>query len=223
MTAVLYGLVLSGGRSERMGTDKGNIKYHNKEQRIHLANLLDQVCDRSFISHRPGQYSDFDRKNNSIEDSVDCPGPVSGLLSAHLEHSNAAFLVVACDMPFIQLKHLEQLVSKRLSSSDITLYRNQNFFFEPFFAIWEPSGLTLLNQLAIDQKFSFQRIIPQLKANVLDLEEFDNQSENNFLRSINSKNESDQVQVQNAMRSHQLQINAKFRETQKLSETDQAT
>ena len=54
-TAKLFGLVLSGGKSTRMGTDKGLIEYHGLPQREHLYHLLSKVCERTFISLRREQ------------------------------------------------------------------------------------------------------------------------------------------------------------------------
>ena len=53
--APLYGLVLAGGRSTRMGQDKSLISYHGKAQREYMADLLGQWCSRTFISCRGDQ------------------------------------------------------------------------------------------------------------------------------------------------------------------------
>ena len=51
----LYGLVLSGGRSTRMGKDKGLINYHGIPQRDYIYNLLNEVCDETYMSIRKDQ------------------------------------------------------------------------------------------------------------------------------------------------------------------------
>ena len=57
MTSIdkLYGLVLSGGKSTRMGTDKGLITYHGIPQREYIYKLLEEVCDATFLSIRDDQ------------------------------------------------------------------------------------------------------------------------------------------------------------------------
>jgi len=49
-TPKLNGLVLAGGKSLRLGTDKGKINWHGNEQRYYIAELLQKFCDEVFIS-----------------------------------------------------------------------------------------------------------------------------------------------------------------------------
>ena len=49
----LNGLVLAGGKSERMGFDKSSISWHGKEQRYHIADMLKPFCNDVFISVQP--------------------------------------------------------------------------------------------------------------------------------------------------------------------------
>ena len=51
----IMGLVLAGGRSQRMGMDKGMLQYHGKPQREYLYEQLEPICSRVFLSIRPEQ------------------------------------------------------------------------------------------------------------------------------------------------------------------------
>ena len=55
----LHGLVLSGGRSTRMGRDKGSLVLATgpglEDQRTRLHRMLDQVCGQAWISCREDQ------------------------------------------------------------------------------------------------------------------------------------------------------------------------
>lgn len=140
--AKLYGLVLSGGKSTRMGSDKGLIAYHGKPQREHLYNLLQEVCDTTYISLRAEQQTKVPSGFNSIADKDEFRGPFNGILSAHESHPEVAWLVLACDLPLMDLEGLKQLIAERDSNLFATSFANKaNPLPEPMCAIWEPKAL----------------------------------------------------------------------------------
>ena len=137
--AKLYGLVLSGGKSTRMGTDKGLIKYHGVPQREYLYDLLSQVCDETFVSLREEQEAQLPPEMQSIVDLNEYKGPYNGLLSAHRNYPDAAWLVLACDLPLMDLAALEELISQRDNTKQATAFAlKENPLPEPLCAIWEP-------------------------------------------------------------------------------------
>ncbi|MGI9550766.1 MAG: NTP transferase domain-containing protein [Aurantibacter sp.] len=137
--AKLYGLVLSGGKSTRMGTDKGLITYHQLPQREHLYHLLDQVCEKTFISLREDQEADLPPRMETIVDLNEFRGPYNGLLSAHKKYPDVAWLVLACDLPLMNIRALEELIAARKPEKMATAFAlRENPLPEPLCAIWEP-------------------------------------------------------------------------------------
>lgn len=138
-SAPLYGLVLVGGKSGRMGHDKSIIDYHGIPQREYLYNLLLKICDAVFLSLRA------DQQRGGLKFIVDgnqYKGPYNGLMSAHRQFPHVAWLVLACDLPLMDLKGLRQLVANRDPSKMATAFASKdNPLPEPLAAIWEPHGL----------------------------------------------------------------------------------
>ena len=95
--AALNGLVLAGGKSERMGTDKSLLAYHGRPQREHLYDMLLPVCQKVFVSCNTAQNANMEIPG--IEDRFLGLGPMGGLLSAFQSAPDAAWLTVAGDMP----------------------------------------------------------------------------------------------------------------------------
>src|SRR5690606_9884086 len=97
----LNGLVLAGGRSSRMGMDKGRISYHEKDQRVHTAELLSEMCEEVFISCRADQLDKMPQAILSVLDTFIGLGPLGAILSAFRSKPDSAWYVLACDIPLI--------------------------------------------------------------------------------------------------------------------------
>lgn len=142
----LYGLVLAGGKSQRMGHDKGLIDYHGKPQREYLYDLLSEICEETYFSCRAEQIealSDF----QTIPDAFDDLGPYGGILSAFRQNPNVAWLVVACDLPLLDKEAIEELVGRQNQSKIATsFYSETTDFPEPLIAIWQPRSYAVLLQ-----------------------------------------------------------------------------
>lgn len=142
METELFGLVLSGGRSTRMGLDKSIISYHGLPQREYLYHMLTKLCSKTFIGIREDQQEEIPADIQVIIDRDKYKGPYNGLLSAHESYPRAAWLVLACDLPLMNSSALEQLVKERNPKAAATAFATQlSELPEPLCAIWEPSGL----------------------------------------------------------------------------------
>ena len=143
----LYGLVLAGGKSTRMGEDKGLISYFGLEHRIYLAKLLSPFCEKTYISCQENQLSESLDGCNPLIDLVPSKGPMSGLISAFLTHPNAAWLVIPCDLPLFSAKNITQLITERNVQGIATVFSSESHDYpEPLIGIWEPSAFPLIEQ-----------------------------------------------------------------------------
>lgn len=142
----LFGLVLAGGKSQRMGEDKGLINYHGQIQREYMADLLGGLCDTTFISCRPEQADEIE-SHPTLPDTIAGLGPFGAILSAFLAFPNHAWMVVACDLPLLDQKTLAQLKATRNPSKIATAFNSPvNEFPEPLISIWEPKAYPILLQ-----------------------------------------------------------------------------
>ncbi|MCJ8165056.1 NTP transferase domain-containing protein [Pontibacter sp. E15-1] len=142
---VLNGLVLAGGQSLRMGRDKGAIDWHGKAQRYFMADLLKGFCNEVYISCRAEQQVEVNNGYKTLSDTFIGLGPYGAILSAFREQPDAAWLVVACDLPLLDEQTLEQLTSQRDSAATATTFVSPHDGFpEPLITIWEPKSYPLL-------------------------------------------------------------------------------
>ncbi|WP_297764159.1 NTP transferase domain-containing protein [uncultured Muriicola sp.] len=156
--APLYGLILSGGKSSRMGTDKALIDYHGRPQQELLFELVQKFCEHTFISLREDQQDDLLEKFKVIVDLNEYAGPLNGILSAHKKYPEAAWLVIACDLPLLNKETLQLLVKGRDASKEATaLATRASGLPEPLAAIWEPKGLQHVKEYLINATSSCPR------------------------------------------------------------------
>lgn len=152
----VHGLVLAGGHSLRMGSDKSTLRYHRLPQWQHLREMMHAAgLEQVYISCRPGQTNQF-AGASLITDTFTDLGPLGAILSAFRHDPDAAWLVAACDLPLADLPTLRHLLQHRRRSAGATAFRQpvppdgweapagETGFPEPLLAIWEPKQYPLL-------------------------------------------------------------------------------
>jgi molybdopterin-guanine dinucleotide biosynthesis protein A len=142
MTATLYGLVLAGGRSRRMQRDKASLEYDGRAQLARAVDLLTPLVARCFVSVRGEQLYDPHRAAYAtIADRLPDLGPIGGIHAAQQEHREVAWLVLACDLPFLDAATLQQLIAARAPARLATAFRSSHDGKpEPLCAIYEPAS-----------------------------------------------------------------------------------
>jgi molybdopterin-guanine dinucleotide biosynthesis protein A len=140
----LNGLVLAGGESSRMGHDKTLIHWHGKEQRYYIADLIRPFCNQVFISCRNKQQAGITEDYESLEDSFTGLGPYGAILSAFRHNPDAAWLVIASDLPLLDSDTIAQLTDNRKTAAIATTFAGNDDLPEPLITIWEPKSYPLL-------------------------------------------------------------------------------
>jgi molybdopterin-guanine dinucleotide biosynthesis protein A len=146
MPAPVYGLVLAGGRSSRMRSDKAALTYQGEAQLERAVSLLGTILPRVFVSVRADQAEEPLRARfERIVDRHQDIGPIAGVLAAQAAHPAAAWLVLACDLPLLDAATLGNLLRERDAARMATAYRSSHDGLpEPLCAIYEPASAAAL-------------------------------------------------------------------------------
>jgi molybdenum cofactor guanylyltransferase len=142
-TAVpLYGLILAGGLSSRMRRDKAVLQYRGESQLDRAFELASRHLSNVFVSVRAEQTADPARAQRPmIVDCIAGEGPIVGIRSAFAAFPDVAWLVLACDLPYLSDTALIQLLRERDMNGLATAYRSTHDGLpEPLCAIWEPAA-----------------------------------------------------------------------------------
>lgn len=139
---IMKGLVLVGGKSTRMGTDKSQLDYFGKPQKQHVKELLEKNNLKTYLSVQKDA-----GKGNEIHDAFLNLGPFGGICSAFQKDPNSAWLVMATDVPFVDDKLIKLLLEKRNPAKVATAIKGKGKgFVEPLITIYEPKAYPILLQ-----------------------------------------------------------------------------
>lgn len=177
----LSGVVLAGGRSTRMGTDKALMVYRNLSLIDHAVHKLSPFCKGVFISVNEENARTILHEAPKIPDLYPGEGPISGILSS-LKTIQSSILVMACDMPLITVEDIVHLITHWDREAAATMYfHHDTGLYEPLLAIWNYAYLDAL-QSYYDSGFrslkSFARQHPVRKIEPPDPKRFANINEN---------------------------------------------
>lgn len=125
-----------------MGKDKSLLCYHaNTPQREYLISLIQPFCQKVYLSCNQTQAVDIKAPHMAITDRFPDSGPMGAILSGFAHCADRAWLVVACDLPFLSSMLLERLVAGRDPKKQATaFFHGQSGFPEPLCTIYEPSA-----------------------------------------------------------------------------------
>ena len=169
-TRKVYGLVLAGGQSRRMGRDKALLLRDGQSQLAHMVSLLDAVVERVFVSARSEQSGDAERSRfELIVDRYDDMGPIAGILSALQEYPEVDWLVAACDLPNIDDSTLRFLLENISDNQPFTAFRSSHDGLpEPLCAVYKAGSDKLLREFVDDGMVCPRKILIRSETCLLD-------------------------------------------------------
>ena len=132
-----------------------------------MADMLKTVFSEVVISVPFDYEIPKDSDYRYVKDVVDDLGPLGGLHSLFKAYPNKSILIIATDMPEVEVGHITNLLENRDKNSVATCYKNSDGFVEPLFAIWENSASIIIDELIKENKLSMRLIIKNHKAKVI--------------------------------------------------------
>lgn len=154
----LRGLVLAGGRSSRMGTDKAALVHADgRALARRCCDLLAEAgCDAVVLSLRhdqdlPPEFSDLEDVAVVRDPEGASQGPLAGMIASLDLCPDADWLVLACDLPRLDLVTLTHLISSKRSDEAFLSYRSEfDGLPEPLCALYAAGALSTLEQARLD-------------------------------------------------------------------------
>jgi len=161
----ITGIILAGGKSQRMGTDKGMLPLNGKPFISHIYEAMRPIFgDNIMVVSSNTDYDAFGYKR--IEDLISDKGPVGGLYTA-LKQSKTKFnLVLSVDVPLVSTELLQWLVNNHDDSYLITQVQ-VNDKESPLVAVYDRALRTLLGEHLAGNQLKLRDIIAEVNVQTL--------------------------------------------------------
>ena len=163
-------VILAGGASTRMGTDKASI-------RINGVTLLDRA-EQEFAAHFETvvistreeygkRYASKDGRRRLIFDLIPGRGPLGGIYSVMKELESELYFVAACDMPFLDGRIAAAMVASA-GDYDVVVPRMGNGHLHPLHAIYRETCLPHISRQLEARSNKIIDLYMDIKVNYLD-------------------------------------------------------
>ncbi len=177
-TSKINGLVLTGGKSTRMGHDKSTLEYFGKPHKEFVKELLDAQGFQTYYSVQKTSKND-----NEIPDTFLNLGPFGGICSAFQKDPNSAWMVLATDLPFVNDDLVSLLAKKRNPAKVATAIKGKGKQFpEPLITIYEPKAYPVLLQFLAQGYSCPRKMLINSDVEIIEVED-------SLIRNINTPQE----------------------------------
>lgn len=161
MSQSLAAMILAGGRSTRLGTDKVVLPYSGGTLLTRMARLAGRFCDDIWISGRDPQEAGLDLP--WFPDDEPGMGPLGGILTG-LVRIGRPLLVLACDLPMLDEPTVSKLLEARSNRPGhavmTTFLQRETGWIEALVSVYEPAAAPRLRAAADEEMYKLSQALP---------------------------------------------------------------
>ena len=178
------GIILAGGKSSRLGTDKGLQELCGKPLISYSIKVLSELCSTIIISTSSDAYQSFGYK--TVADEIPGIGPMGGIYSALKQSKTQKNLVLSCDLPFVS-KELLSYIMENSNGCQVAVPWQGNQHYEPLCGFYNLSVVEQMNDFIQNGNYKLPDLFDKISINRLvinsELEFYDD----NLFLNVNSK------------------------------------
>lgn len=175
--------ILCGGKSSRMGQEKGLVAWKGKSFLTWILEAVAPVTEDVYLVTQNEKYQSFQLP--MIADSYENKGPVSGIYSALHHSKNQWNLILSCDIPAIRSSFLLDLIAAaKENESPIVLY-SDGIHDYPLIAIYHKSLESEFEKACQENRLKLCDLVDSFSPKKLRI----NPENQNYLANVNSLKE----------------------------------
>ncbi|MGD9558554.1 MAG: molybdenum cofactor guanylyltransferase [Mangrovibacterium sp.] len=163
MQSEVTGIILAGGQSKRMGTNKAFVRINGKLMIDLVFDALKQVSPHIILS--VGSEIIHYKNLPVAQDIFPGSGPLGGIYSALQKSGTEMNLVLSCDLPFVSAELLNFLVEDAAAHhADVTLPIDEYGGWQPLCAIYRKSILPQLEKAVLHRELKLKTMIEKVNS-----------------------------------------------------------
>lgn len=182
----IVGIVLSGGKSSRMGSEKGLVEWNGKSLVEYSIEALQPVCDQLVISSNGECYNYLGYP--IIEDEIKECGPLGGIYSCMKAVKADYYLVISCDVPNVSFHLFADLVNN-IADFDAIFPVGKDGRRQPLIAVYGSSCKNIIEKELFRGKYKMMSILELLNTRNFQISEELPYFNPKMLSNVNSPND----------------------------------
>ena len=160
-------VILAGGKSRRMKTDKALIKFNDKTLLENQIDLLNPIFNKIIISANSQKYSFANLQ--IINDEQSDLGPIGGILSVLKRVKTDYVFIISVDMPLITTDLIKHLISKKANYDIVLPVFNDKY--EPTCAVYSRNCINTIEKQILANDYKLKNFIEKSNTNFVEINE----------------------------------------------------
>lgn len=184
-------VILAGGKSSRMGSNKAFLKLESKTFIELQIDLLREIFDEIFISaNTPSEYEYLNLP--VFKDIYPDKGPLGGIYTCLINSSSLHTFMLACDMPFVEpelIKRLKDLTKEY----DVVIPKSERGL-EPLHAFYSKNCIGPIKRELDENNLRIISFFPHVNVKIVELDNLTtSDSFNNSIKNLNTRDEYEDI------------------------------
>ncbi len=157
-------IILAGGKSSRMGEDKGMMPFHNRRLIDCMLEKAQAVSRLVFVVANDERYHQLGVP--CYADAIVSQGPMSGVYTALMHSTTHKNLVLSCDMPLVPVEYLRTLAASAGEEEVLVTAHGEQW--EPLCSVYDKNTMPYLQACLQREEAGLIKAIRSLKYKELD-------------------------------------------------------
>ncbi len=173
-------IILCGGRSRRMGKDKGSLILNNKPMICHVLDTIKDAADEIIVVLRDHEqikkYKPIlkDESVKIVTDELKDQGPLVGILTGLSQINSEYAQILPCDSPFISKEFILKMSDiAKGNEFDAIVPIWDDGHIEPLHSIYKKNVVDVIRDLIKNKKRNVKSLIDHLNTKYVDVGELD--------------------------------------------------